>query len=314
MMRIFFISLSIMMVSFCSFAQSKNDSTSETEVILHTATGNIYGSLLIPATSYKIPVALIIAGSGPTDRDGNNPFAMNAGLKILADSLALYNIASFRYDKRGIKASQKAMKGEADLRFDDYVQDAAGWIELLKKDKRFSKVVVIGHSEGSLIGMIAAEKADMFISIAGAGRAADVILKEQLSQQPQAVQDMAFPVIDSLKKGITIDADPQLASLFRASVQPYLVSWFKYDPKAQISKLKIPVLLIQGTNDIQVTVEDAKQLAAGLPSAKMVLVENMNHVFRIVQGDRAANLATYSNSKLPVADLLINSIVDFINR
>lgn len=131
---------------------------------------------------------------------------------------------------------------EIDLRFDDYVNDAAGWIKLLKKDKRFSKVIVLGHSEGPLIGMIAANTAiaDAYVSLAGAGQSADKVLKEQLKHQPQAV-DMCYPIIDSLASGKLVkNVNPKLNSLFRPSVQPYMISWFKYDPQIEIRKLPCP--------------------------------------------------------------------------
>lgn len=261
----------------------------------------------------KIPVALIIAGSGPTDRDGNNPMMKNNSLKILASELSKNGIATLRYDKRGIAESKAAGKSESDLRFDDYVNDAKGWIQLLKQDKRFSKVIVIGHSEGSLIGMLAGTTANKFISIAGAGQSADKILKEQLSSQPKEVQDLSFPMIDSLQNGKTIDnVPPILNSLFRPTVQPYMISWFKYDPQNEIKKLSIPTLILQGTNDIQVSVEDAKRLSNANPKAELVLIYNMNHIFRIIDGDRQINLATYSKGNLPIANELVKSITDFI--
>jgi len=269
---------------------------------------------MIPGKFDKGPVALIIAGSGPTDRNGNNPVMKNESLRMLAQALAANGIASVRYDKRGIAASKASMKGEADLRFEDYIADAQQWIELLKKDRRFSKVVVIGHSEGSLIGMLAAyQGGDAFVSIAGAGRSADKILKEQLSKQPQAVQDLSFPIIDSLVQGKTVtNIDPMLNSLFRPSVQPYIISWFKYDPQAEIKKLSIPVLVLQGTNDIQVSTEDAKLLAKANDHGHLVLIENMNHILKTVQGDRDANVATYTNPSLPINDKLVDAIVEFI--
>jgi uncharacterized protein len=176
--------------------------------------------------------------------------------------------------------------------------------------------VVIGHSEGSLIGMVAAYKhADGFVSVAGAGRSADKILKEQLSKQPQSVQDLSFPVIDSLVKGKTVsNVDPMLYSLFRPSVQPYIISWFKYDPQAEIKKLSIPVLVLQGTNDIQVSTEDAHLLAKANDHAQLVLIDNMNHILKTVQGDRDANIATYTNPSLPINDTLVDAIVNFIKH
>ena len=285
----------------------------ETKINLQTSSGTIFGALTTPVAASHTPVALIIAGSGPTDRDGNNVKMKNNSLKILSEELAKRGIASLRYDKRGIAESKDAGKSEANLRFDDYIADAAGWIEMLKKDKRFSKVIVIGHSEGSLIGMVAAAKADKFVSIAGAGRSADQVIKQQLSAQPKEVQDISFPIIDSLRAGKTVaDAPAMLYALFRPSVQPYMISWFRYDPAVEVKKLSIPALIVQGTNDIQVSVEDAKLLSAANPKATLLLIENMNHILRIVPGDRQANIATYSKPELPVANELIKGIVDFI--
>jgi uncharacterized protein len=298
-------------------AHSNIDSAfTESALVQHTATGDIFGTLTLPKNFSNGPVALIIAGSGPTDRNGNNPSMKNESLRMLSYALANNAIASLRYDKRGIAESRESMKGESQLRFEDYIRDAEGWLDLLKKDKRFSKVVVIGHSEGSLIGMVAAYKhADGFVSVAGAGRSADKILKEQLSKQPQSVQDLSFPVIDSLVKGKTVsNVDPMLYSLFRPSVQPYIISWFKYDPQAEIKKLSIPALVLQGTNDIQVSTEDAHLLAKANDHAQLVLIDNMNHILKTVQGDRDANMATYTNPSLPINDTLVDAIVNFIKH
>jgi pimeloyl-ACP methyl ester carboxylesterase len=296
------------------WALAQNESTAvETTVSLLTETGELFGTLTTPEKFEKIPVALIIAGSGPTDRDGNNPMMKNNSLKILAHELSQIGIAALRFDKRGVAKSGSAAKSEGDLRFDDYVNDAKDWIRLLKKDSRFSKVIVIGHSEGSLIGMIAATHADKFISIAGAGKSADLILKEQLSKQPEEVQNLTFPVIDSLKNGTLVsNVSPMVFSLFRPSVQPYMISWFNYDPQMEIQKLSIPTLIIQGTNDIQVTQEDARQLSAGNTKAKLVFIKDMNHIFRIIEGGAQENIASYSKSDLPISNDLVNSISTFI--
>jgi alpha/beta superfamily hydrolase len=285
------------------FATAAMDTTyTETNVVLHTGSGDIAGTLTIPVeVKGKMPVALIIAGSGPTDRNGDNPMMKNEGLQKLAYGLALNKIASLRFDKRGIAESKNAGKTEADLRFEDYINDARSWIEWLRKDNRFSKVFVAGHSEGSLIGMIAAHNtAQGFVSIAGAGRSADKILKEQLAKQPAVVKDSSYPIIDSLVLGKTVANVPKmLFALFRPSVQPYMISWFHYDPQAEIKKLTIPVLILQGTNDLQVTEEDANLLAQSNTKAQLLLIKKMNHIFRIVEGDRKENLATYISPGLP---------------
>jgi len=307
----------IFVLLICPFiAAAAIDTTyTETNVVLHTASGDIAGTLTIPANApAKLPVALIIAGSGPTDRNGDNPMMKNEGLQKLAYGLAAKNIASLRFDKRGIGESKAAGKTEADLRFEDYINDARSWIEWLKQDKRFSKVFVAGHSEGSLIGMIAAHNtAHGYISIAGAGRSADKILKEQLAAQPAVVKDSSYPIIDSLVLGKTVASVPRmLFVLFRPSVQPYMISWFHYDPQAEIKKLTIPVLIIQGTNDLQVKEEDANLLAKSNTKAKLTLIKNMNHIFRIVEGDRKENLATYITPTLPISEELVNNISEFV--
>jgi len=295
-------------------AAERDTAFTESNFVLHTATGDISGTLTIPAAAAgKIPVALIIAGSGPTDRNGNNPMMKNESLKLLAHGLAKLNIASLRFDKRGIGESKAAFTNEANLRFEDYINDARGFIDTLKKDQRFKKVIVAGHSEGSLIGMIAAlKKADGFVSISGAGRSADKILKEQLASQPAIIKDSSYPIIDSLVLGKTVQNVPKmLFALFRPSVQPYMISWFHYDPQTEIKKLTMPVLILQGTNDLQVTVEDANLLAKSNTKAKLTLIKNMNHVFRIVEGDRKANLATYITAD-PISEELITTIAAFV--
>jgi len=292
-----------------------NTSVRETPVVLDTKTGQIFGTLATPKEFSKIPVVLIIAGSGPTDRDCNSPMLKSNAYKKLAYGLAENNIASLRYDKRGIAESKAAMKKESDIRFDDYVNDAKEWIQLLKKDKRFSKVIVIGHSEGSLIGMLAANKADRYISIAGAGQTIDKTLLEQLSAQPKEILELSIPIIESLKQGKTVDkVDPKVEMLFRLSVQPYLISWFNYDPQIEIKKLTIPVLIIQGTNDIQVSVEDAKRLSKANPKAQLELIDKMNHIFVSVDGDRQSNITTYNDPTIPLTDGLVKKITGFIMK
>lgn len=298
-------------------AQTVDSSYNESDIQLKTDSGAIAGTLTLPGKQTGVPVALIIAGSGPTDRNGNSAFTRNDALKLLAHALADNGIASVRFDKRGIGGSMKAGKKEADLRFETYINDAADWIRLLKQDKRFSKIVVIGHSEGSLIGMVAAAQAgaDQFVSIAGTGRPIDEVLKEQLKTASEDLYQLSLPVLDSLKQGHLVNkVDGRLFTLFRPSVQPYMISWLRYNPQEEIKKLSIPVLIVQGTNDIQVPAVDAEKLAAAKPEAKLLLIEDMNHVLKIIRGDRQANIATYKDPSLPLAEQLVTGIVSFIKQ
>jgi alpha-beta hydrolase superfamily lysophospholipase len=268
---------------------------------------------MMPNGFNKGKVVLIIAGSGPTDRDGNNSFMKNNSLLQLAVGLAENGIASVRYDKRGIAASAAAMTKEEDIRFDDYIEDVKDWLVLLKKDKRFSDVIVAGHSEGSLIGMVAANGlADKYISLAGAGEPISKTLKRQLQTQAPQFIDRCNTIIDSLDKGLIVHNTPTaLASIFRPSVQPYLISWFKYNPQTEISRLKIPVLIIQGDKDLQVTAEDAKMLSTSKPDAKLYLIKDMNHVFKTVS-DNKDNYKSYGEPKRPINEEMLKMITTFI--
>jgi pimeloyl-ACP methyl ester carboxylesterase len=240
---------------------------------------------------------------------------INNSLKFLAEGLYKHGIASIRFDKRGIGKSSGAMISESELRFEHYVDDAAGWITLLKEDSRFSGVVVAGHSEGSLIGMLAARKAGAagFISLAGSGRPLDEVIRIQLKNQPAFILDEALPILDQLSNGAMVDeVSPMLQPLFRKSVQPYLISQFRYNPAVEIANLEIPVMIIQGTTDIQIGVEDAEILYKAIPSATLKIVEGMNHILKESNKDMQQNLATYSNPNLHIFEGLNNAIARFV--
>lgn len=289
--------------------------TTSGEIILETQTGKIKGTLLYPATQEKVPVVLIIAGSGPTDRNGNNPMMTNNSLKMLAEGLLKKGIASVRYDKRGIGASKESGFKEVDMRFEHYVKDAEAWIELLSKNEMLSNIIVLGHSEGSLIGMVASQKSEVwkFISVAGAGVSAGDIIREQLKVQPSFVINQSLPIIEKLENGETEDNIPQmLYSLFRPSVQPYMISWFKYDPQKEIAKLDMPILIAQGTTDIQMGVSDADKLTEANKRCQKQIIEGMNHILKESQADRQKNMQTYNMPDIPLKEELIEIIIAFI--
>jgi len=289
-----------------SFAQSENRlGYFEMDQTLQTSTGELSGTLTVPILKGTFPVALIIAGSGPTDRNGNNAQMKNNSLQMLAHELAAQGIASLRYDKRGIGKSASAMISEEQMRFENYVEDANAWASELKADPRFNRLIIVGHSEGSLIGMLASEKADVFVSLAGAGRPIDVILKEQLAVQLEGKKKLlraANEGLSKLKEGKLVeDAPVELFGLFRPSVQPYMISWMKYDPAVEISNLKIPIVIVQGSTDLQVKEEDAELLHAASIGSRYILIEGMNHILKIAPLDREKNIETYSNPELPLA-------------
>lgn len=300
------------------FATAAHAAIGDQPIVLDTPTGQLAGSLVMPPAKGPVPVALIIAGSGPTDRNGNSkglPGANNS-LMLLAQALGDAGFATVRYDKRGVGASVAAATSEAELRFDSFVDDAAAWITRLRRDARFSSVVVIGHSEGSLIGMVAAQKAGAngFVSIAGAGRRASDVLRTQFAGKlPPELAAQNEAILVGLERGQAAAVVPkELAALYRPSVQPYLVSWFKFVPTERIGALAVPVLIVQGTTDAQVAVSEADALKKARPQAQLLMVPGMNHVLKAAQGTIAEQMPSYSDPALPLAPGLIAPLVTFM--
>lgn len=284
------------------------------DLTLTTPTGKLAGTLELPSATGPVPVVLIIAGSGPTDRDGNSPLGRSDAYKLLALGLARRGVASLRYDKRAIGASAAAGADERVLRFEAYVEDAAAWLRELRVQRRFARFAIAGHSEGSLIGMLAAarEPVDGYASLEGAGRAAPVLLREQLHRNlPSELAAQSDHIVAELIAGRTVaEVSPALMGLFRPSVQPYLISSFRYDPAREIARVRAPVAIVQGTADVQVTRTDADALHAAAPAARFVVVEGMNHVLKHAPdtSSPSAILAGYTDPSLPVADAVIDTV------
>jgi uncharacterized protein len=310
---VYLISLPFLLLSLGFTTQA----SSSVEVQITTPTGTLYGTEITSTSNVPEPVALIIAGSGPTDRNGNNPLAgQNNHLELLAEGLADHGIASIRYDKRGIGESSAAGLEEADLRFDTYVEDAALWIQQLQADSRFSSVTVIGHSEGSLIGMLATSRtrANAFISIAGPAQSASEILRDQLQPTlPEALWQESERILAALEQGNTVTSvPPELNTLYRPSVQPYFISWFRYTPVQEIQRLTVPVLIVHGTTDIQVPISEAQGLKLAKSDAEIRIIKGMNHVLKAVSLDPEQQNASYSDPTLPVVPELVEAISQFI--
>jgi uncharacterized protein len=309
----------LLFTNFCFAQKIKDTVVTVDNIILETATGKLYGSLTVPTTNKKMPVVIIIAGSGPTDRNGNSGKAATANsYKILADSLLKNGIASLRFDKRGAGRSMSALKSMIDFRFKNYVDDATEWIQLLQKDKRFSSVVVAGHSEGSLVGMIAAKNANAnkYISIAGAGFPIQDVLKKQFAAQPEVYREALLTRLDTLISGKLLTNVPkEFYSIFSPAFQPYLMNWFTYVPAVEIAKLTVPVLILNGTTDIQVGVEEAENLHKYCKQSKMVIVKGMSHLLKEGPADREKNAATYNTiPNEPIKAELVQAIVKFIKE
>ena len=290
---------------------------SETAVALPAQPAPILGTMLTPEGETRA-AAVIIAGSGPTDRNGNSPqFGVNAGsYRLLAEGLAEHGIATVRYDKRGIGASFAAGVSESELRFGMLVDDARAWAAETARLTGKPCVWLIGHSEGSLIALAAAQNNATVcgvVSLSGAGRSAPVVLREQLQAGvPEPLLGQALHAINELAAGRTTDNVPGLESLFRPSVQPYIISWFALDPQRLANLYDGPLFIGQGSTDFQTRVADAEVLKAAQPDATLVIWEGVNHVLKTAPLDRAANSATYADPTLPLAPGVVDDVAGFI--
>jgi len=312
-MKYFFLLIIYLSVSFFAAAQFKEEA-----IALKTDHDSLRGEWIVPDGVSSFPLVIIVAGSGPTDRNGNSPLGVSANsYKLLAIELAKQKIGSLLFDKRGIAASKQAMVSEDVLRFDTYVQDLIVWIQFAAKDKRVKKIIIAGHSEGSLIGMLATQRTKIagYISIAGPARSIDKIIETQVAAQPAIIRTQVDSFFTMLRENKKIDSvPPYLMSLFRPGIQPYIQSWMKYNPCEEIKKLTVPVLIVQGAADLQVSPEEGQQLSACLPGAAFEPIPGMNHVLKNSGTNRAENLATYSNAALPLNEELTSAIIVFVKK
>lgn len=306
--------LFLILISSLSFAQDKNYTETELNILTNSATIN--GTLLIPNSKNKKALIILIPGSGPTDRNGNNSVMKNNSLKFLAEELTKENIATYRYDKSVLSFTKDDKEKIDSLSFETFIEEAKSVIDYFKNSNNYAKIIVAGHSQGSLVGMVASKnKADAFISLEGAGRPLDEILVEQIELQAPYLKEETQKIVTELKKGNTVEKfNPMLTSLFNKQVQPFLISWLQYHPQKEIEKLTIPTLIINGSKDIQVKNIDAELLHKAAKNSELHLIDNMNHLFKEIKGDINENMLSYSNPELPVMKKLIDTILIFIKK
>ena len=269
------------------------------------------------------PGIVIIPGSGPTNRDGNNPGGVMAGsYRYLAEGLAEAGVPSIRIDKRGMSGSASAIADGNNVTIEDYAEDALAWAAAMRERTGQDCAWLAGHSEGGIVALRAAVEAPQglcgVVLIAAPGRPLGAILREQLAANPAnaIIMEEAERHIASLEAGepVTGPVHPGLVPLFGPQLQTFLLSLFAQDPAAMIAQIDLPVLIVQGREDLQVTEADARALAEANGQARLVLLEGVNHVLKSVpQGDRAANLAAYADPDLPLADGVVSSIAEFLS-
>ncbi len=303
----------LFLLSLLSFVcWSQNDTNVEREISVNQY---INGSLLMPQQDEAPSLAIIIADSGPTDRNGNQNFMQNNALKKLAYALAENGISSYRYDKRIVKQIRLGDVDE-DMMFDDFVSDAKDVFEYFYNSNSFSGIHIIGIGQGSLVGMLTAiSGADTFISLAGAGKPIDEVLLDQINATAPMFNSEAARVFGVLRNGqTTMDYPEALASVFDISVQPFIQNWMQYDPSQIIKELEIPVLVVNGTKDLQVSTEEANLLHEAANDSELQIIENMNHVLFDIKGDDLENSKSYNESFRPISTDLVQVIVNFIRK
>lgn len=274
------------------------------------------GTLTMPNSGESESLVIFIQGSGPTDRNGNQPMMKNDGVKKLAHQLAENGIASFRFDKRIFKMNELKIK-EEELRFDDFVTDVQDILKYFEEKDSFDNLIIAGHSQGSLVGILASrDLADAFISLAGAGQPIDDIIVEQVHKMAPPLAENARTAFDEIREnGRTTNYSPMLESMFKPSIQPFMSSWMQYDPAEEIAKLDIPVLIINGSADIQVENKEAEMLKNANEDARLVIIENMNHIFRKMESeDKLVNTKSYNEPNQPLHPDLIPVITEFVKE
>jgi len=295
----------------------------ETLVSIEGPSGVLKGTLSSPDGASKAPIAIIIPGSGPTDRDGNNPLGVTgAPYRLLAEALLAKGVSTIRFDKRGMFGSNAAPANADDVRMRDYAADVQAWRSEAQKRTSARCAWLIGHSEGSLIALITAQQPEGIcglILVAGVGRKMGDFLRELLQANPanRPLLPQALAAISELEAGRHVDdagMHPALAGMFRSSVQGFLIDQMSYDPADLLSRYAGPVLVLQGTTDLQVSMQHAQRLAGARANVTMVALEGVNHVLKIAPAEPAANLATYGNPALPIAPSLVEAIMSFLAR
>jgi pimeloyl-ACP methyl ester carboxylesterase len=300
--------LAFIFVSMVTVSTAQNFSATELSINRH-----VDGTLLTPDGIEQPPLVIFIAGSGPTDRNGNQALMKNNMLKKLAESLSERGFATFRYDKRVVK-QLRTRNLDKNIRFDDFVTDAKSVINHFKST--YSNLIVAGHSQGSLVGLLALDAgANGFISLAGAANSIDQIILEQISKSAPFFTADTKRVLDLLKSGqTTTDFPPALSSIFNLDLQPFMSNWMQYNPKDLIKKLEIPVLIINGTKDLQVAITEAQQLKEAKEEAQLEIIENMNHLLFEINGDDLVNSKSYNDNSYVVMPQVIEIITAFITK
>lgn len=292
----------------------------EREIAAPGPKGPLAGTLIPPARGK--PVVLMLPGSGPTDRDGNNRLGVQAGsTRLLAQALAVRGIGSVRIDKRGLFGSAAAISDPNAVTIADYADDVHQWVRVIRATTGARCIWVLGHSEGGLIALKAAQAPEGIcglVLLAAAGRPLGTLLREQLAAAalPPEMLAQADAGLARLERGEPVDAaamPPVLLPLFAPAVQGFLIDQMALDPAVLARAYRGAVLIVSGTNDVQAVAADAKALHRARPDATLLELPRMTHTLKQAESDgRAASLATYRDPALPLAPGLVEGIAAFV--
>lgn len=269
------------------------------------------------------PMAIIIPGSGPVDRDGNGPTVGLAtdAYRLLAEALAAEGVGTVRIDKRGFFGSAAAAPNPEDVTIAGYADDVLAWAEAVRRDGQ-ACVWLVGHSEGALVALKSAERAPErlcgLVLLTAPGRPIGALMRVQFAANPatapfSAALDRVIAEIEAGRPVAPEAIPPQVAPLFRPGLQPFMRDLFSHDPGALAAAFDGPILSISGGRDAQVGPEDAARLAAHQPALESVTLPQMTHVLKLAETDAAA-MATYSEPGLPLHAALAPTIARFLAR
>ena len=304
------IKVTLLFILICSGSFGQSNIISE-DILIHNDSIELPGTLTYSKDNG--PLIIWVHGSGNTDRNGNQGAIIKANyIKQFRDSINKKDIAFFSFDKR--TSNPKNSKFLKNISFNDLVNDVKKVISHFKSDTRFSEIILIGHSQGSLIAMLASENTHKYISIAGPSSGIDKTLIQQITKQAPFLVDALKAHIKELKEtGAIKEVNPMLLTLFKKENQAFFADWMQYNPSEEIKKLMIPILIISGTKDIQVKTEDADALHAANKNSTLVLINNMNHVLKNIEVD-ADNMKSYYAAHYKLSNKLISEIVKFIKK
>jgi len=302
----FLLLLSLAVHSYC---QVKTE-----EVLLKNGAIELPGTLSY--TEEKSPLIIWVHGSGNIDRNGNQQGTMIKAnyIQQFREAVNKEGIAFYSYDKRTSTPKNMSLIMKEGVVFKDFIDDVSIAVNKFKDDERFTQIILAGHSQGSLVAMSALENVDKYISIAGAGETVDKTLIKQITNQNGELGKAAANHFKELGETGTIkDVNPMLMTIFSPQNQPFFKSWMSYDPIAILKEVNIPILIVNGNKDLQVKESDAEALHKANPSSKMVIIDKMNHLLKVIEKDED-NMKSYLSPDFKISDELIETVTEFVKN